>query len=548
MGSKRDVGQMGENRFGEWCNSCGFSANKSRDKDSHGWDYIVEEDYAYRKDIAYDLIKEPLRFYVQIKSTDKSTIKWPIALSTVRSLVDTNYPVFFILLDYQGKLDPQKIYVKHLDHEIMEKVLKKQRVFFGEKKSIGKSTVLIIFRHQDLVSCPEEIFKKMRTYVSQGMSAYAKEKAQKRGRIGYDDGYAQLRFNVPFPPDEYVDLMLGYRDSIPVSLIEANDIRFNTPVPMPNIPKGDCKLGVHVDPQRVHVRLESGDTGKECDFVTQARFASLPQEYQKYSRSRFYNDYFDCEIGEGYLKFSMHPLFNKTMSIKKWVEFFSFSDVVSGTNKLYLTIFNCNEDQVFRLPIDLSTVINWDSRVISIANGIACFFEIFNIDEAIPFQFFNDAMPLSILSSSILKKTNINLRIQFPSILPEAFQTCYFSVVLKLIIGGKLYSLLSWGKTTVENNDNKTAFVINHFDDYIKKSREDRPHECENLVEDNNKRIISKLQTKYSEASIIPFQVESDPSFCLHLYYVISPENEAGFNSVREMLTRKKSHDEDIGQ
>ena len=156
------------------------------------------------------------------------------------------------------------------------------------------------------------------------MSAYAKEKAQKRDRIGYDDGYGQLKFNIPSPLDEYVDLMLGHRNSIPANLIEANDTRFNIPVPMPKIQKGNCMLGVHLDPQKVHIRLESVNSGKEFDFMAKGLFSQLPESYQKYNRSRFYNDYFDCEIGECKLKLTLHPLFNETMSIKKWIEFFNF--------------------------------------------------------------------------------------------------------------------------------------------------------------------------------------------------------------------------------
>ena len=511
---------MGESRFAEWCESFGFCANGSLENDTKGWDFFVEEDFTDREEIPYDLAAEPLKFLVQIKSTDKHNLSWSVSLSTLRSLISgSTLPAFFILLNYQETANPEKIYVKHLDADLITKALKKLREYSFKKRPLSNATFTITFKQNERVSNAEELFSKIRAYIPNGLGDYAKEKVHIYKTAGYDNGFASIKLNIHASPESVVDMLLGKCDSLPATIIEAKDIRFDLPVPMTDIPQGKIQLKFSSSPREAHLRIESVDSGKEFVFAVQVLFVQIPAPCEELSTFRFYNDFFECKLRKHKRELSIYSLFGKTMPIKKWVEFLNFAEVVSKSAEFILSFLDPSKKSIMQIPFTLPSVIDWDCRAITkIARNVAYLFESFDINEPISIQFFEKEKMFLTLSSLILKKENFDFRLGFSTPLPELEKVCYSSISLSFSIGGKMYSIFAWGNIEIESDDKKTGLLIKRFDDYIQKCRDDNHEDFKNLIRENCERVMFKLQEKYPDKIIQPYHLELNPSLVLHFY------------------------------
>ena len=80
-----NIGNLGETKLTEWCDSAKITSNKSEHEDKMGWDHYIEFPYI-KSDKPKDKQPEPIECKIQVKSTFREDGGVQIKLSSLRRL------------------------------------------------------------------------------------------------------------------------------------------------------------------------------------------------------------------------------------------------------------------------------------------------------------------------------------------------------------------------------------------------------------------------------------------------------------------------------
>jgi hypothetical protein len=206
--SQRDVGKLGETKLEEWCAQVGITANKVQ-KDETGWDHLLEfpliPNIQPPSNIPLDICLKPLQCFVQVKSTDARPGRWPVKMDNWTRFINTPFPAFFLVLEYDGENLCQRAYLVHVDETYIKKVLKKLREISNKNiKKIHKKKIQFKYnnKNQILPLNGEGLAKAIKNYVDDSPVQYAGEKIQTLRTIGYENENSLLKFEVSLPDKE----------------------------------------------------------------------------------------------------------------------------------------------------------------------------------------------------------------------------------------------------------------------------------------------------------------------------------------------------------
>jgi hypothetical protein len=232
--SQRNLGGMGEHKFGHWCAEVGLTSNPSQE-DNKGWDYIVEFPFVSDDSISADMQTSPIKCQIQVKATDeidrkKVSVK-NITLSNLRHLATAHIPTFILFIEYKGQTEPCQAFLVHIDKVLIEKILKRVRKADVEEKinQLNKMTLSIGYdESHELPSLDGKGLKQtIEKYVG-NMNDYVINKLEIIKTVGFYSPPIKAVFNFNVKElSKLIDATLGLDREIEISDFQSSHVRFD---------------------------------------------------------------------------------------------------------------------------------------------------------------------------------------------------------------------------------------------------------------------------------------------------------------------------------
>lgn len=113
-GARRDLGAVSESIVQKWAAEAGCVANKAM-RDRTGWDFIFEvPPEPPLRATPLDRQRAETQCFIQVKASDNTSGRRSVRLSNWKRLIQTPLPAFFLILEFDGKNDPQRAYLVHV--------------------------------------------------------------------------------------------------------------------------------------------------------------------------------------------------------------------------------------------------------------------------------------------------------------------------------------------------------------------------------------------------------------------------------------------------
>lgn len=192
----RDLGFMGESAFSLWCGESGMIPNGSS-IDKTGWDFLVE--FPFDSDLSPTALHKPAaECRVQVKATDKKDRKLQIKLSNLRRLITAQMPSFFVFIEFDNLAEAQRVFVVHVDNDLITRVLKRLHTIEVDPKEnrLNKRTMTISYGEEHALPAPNGASLKNRILrdIGDDVSKYIAQKKEHLESTGFEDGFAQFTF------------------------------------------------------------------------------------------------------------------------------------------------------------------------------------------------------------------------------------------------------------------------------------------------------------------------------------------------------------------
>jgi hypothetical protein len=213
-------------------------------RDKAGWDYILESSPTYRiaadADRPLDLAATALQCLVQVKATDRHNVSIPVKLSNWDRLVKGPLPAFFLILEYDGELEPQRAYAVHVDEVWIRAVLERERKLGpGSAQQLHKKTLSLTYSEADrLPTLTGTALWDAITRVVGDPAEYHRTKAQWKQTVGYEGNPKRITGELILdldkgqaPEEALVDFALGIRPRASVRDLMEIDMRFGIAAP-----------------------------------------------------------------------------------------------------------------------------------------------------------------------------------------------------------------------------------------------------------------------------------------------------------------------------
>lgn len=229
---ERKVGNIGQGDFIKLCADAGLACGTSQGDDYAGWDFFVDFPLKKHESILIDGDDRAIECKVQVKSSDNKNKSVQVKLSNLKRFCDSTLPCFFFVAEYNGNINPDNIYLVHIDDNLIFKILKRLRENqAGDKLPLNHLTMSIPYGQKDEIQefSGKALKEKIESYVSEGMEIYAKRKENQLKTLGYE----KLNYEMKFEIHSNHDLMslarasLGYSEKINIKNIVSWDKRFN---------------------------------------------------------------------------------------------------------------------------------------------------------------------------------------------------------------------------------------------------------------------------------------------------------------------------------
>jgi hypothetical protein len=250
--TSRDIGNMGERHFSAWCSACGLSANRS-EEDKTGWDFVLETPGVEHIGEDGPIDEPPFECKVQIKATDKQERHEDIILDKLWRLAVDPYPAFIIFIEYDGLSDAQRVYVKHVDQELIRRVLKKiHKIEQSDKDNrYNHRTIRVGYSDLDLLPKPhgESLRNALLHHVPDGLTSYVMEKAKFKKIVGREEGGFSLHVTVEGQEniERMIEQSVGITTSFEVTKVIGEQVRFGIKKKRPDIDAEGGLLSIQSD-------------------------------------------------------------------------------------------------------------------------------------------------------------------------------------------------------------------------------------------------------------------------------------------------------------
>ncbi|MDY7551937.1 MULTISPECIES: hypothetical protein [Pseudomonas] len=225
----RDIGKAGEKFFGAWCAAAGMTANSS-ETDNNGWDVLVEIDEDSTDFDPLSMHEGIIETKVQIKSTDGTKRAVDVELSNLKKMATSALASFYVLLEFGGGESPTKAYLRHVDVNLSEKILKRISELKNENKNVelNKKKMRLNFKDEILPLSALNLKAMMLSYIGPSKTLYAESKLEHLKSVGFEGGRYRLEFSIRGDEQlrKLIDISLGKKENIEVENVKSFTIRF----------------------------------------------------------------------------------------------------------------------------------------------------------------------------------------------------------------------------------------------------------------------------------------------------------------------------------
>lgn len=268
---KRNVGQMGENELLVWAAAVGITANKAG-RDETGWDFFLEfhpHHIPGGGSLPLDAQPKPLQCLLQVKATDGRAGRIAVKLDNWLRAVKTALPVFFLVLEYDGKPTCQRAFLVHVGEDRIREVLKRLRELSaaGSTPQLHRHSLSLRYSPDDELASPggASLEEAITRHVGPDPALYERRKQAWIDTVGYEGAAGELKARMILPADDpeghLVDFALGRVPEIELAGGEYRDVRFGIAAaePMLTIPEGGLlRGGVFVQETILRFRWKPG--------------------------------------------------------------------------------------------------------------------------------------------------------------------------------------------------------------------------------------------------------------------------------------------------
>lgn len=274
--SDRDLGSLGESEIARWADQRGIVPNRPL-KDKKGWDLMLEFPHVKSTNkFQYPLdIRPPeISCKVQVKSTDKQVGKIKgIKLSNWERMVKSPLPCFFVVIEFDGKVEAQRAYLVHVGKYWIGKTLARLRELEAQPgKPLHKCTMQLTYSESDKIDSPngKALEDAIRKYVGNDPQAYFMKKYEWINNVGYDDYRSKVHFTLPkmsyaSTMETLVDLGIGVTKEINLDSLSVEEVRFG------------ISRSLHPDIEPVNPKITVGEAppAGEADVVITGEEGSI---------------------------------------------------------------------------------------------------------------------------------------------------------------------------------------------------------------------------------------------------------------------------------
>jgi len=298
----RDLGKMGESVFSQLCASAGLTANSS-DVDKTGWDFFVEFGFDEKPISKISTIHDAAyECKVQVKATDSRKRKIQIKLSNLKRLATTSSPAFFFFIEFDGEDSPQRIFLVHLDTDLISKILSRlhDADIAGENDTLHKKTMTIFYddSHQLNVVSGHSLSTAIKNWIGANMAGYVEEKNFSLKSIGFNSGFADISIlSVGYENiSKLIDMSIGIADEAEIAEMLGYTKRFGKSSLIPFVDEKNLKLSMpELKPKAegiLKIKLEKTGTSLSlpAKLYVSPFNSGVPVEMRK---SRFAGDFFN---------------------------------------------------------------------------------------------------------------------------------------------------------------------------------------------------------------------------------------------------------------
>jgi hypothetical protein len=256
-----NLGPLGETEFTKLCLQVDLTIHKSQ-MDRTGWDFLVEFPWKPDNLSPQDILPAPLESKIQVKSTNEQRKRESITLSNLHRLIKAKIPAFYCFIEFDGKPEPQAIYLVHVGKEIIEKTLKKIRELENEGKGdqLNKKHLYISYGDADRLAdiTGQSLKHEIEKHIPEGMEKYIGNKNQLLKTLGFEDGRYQFNFTLASddPIRDILDLSLGIRKELDIDNSIIHDKRFGILSKTPYIERDGGILSLKVEPLEAELKFK----------------------------------------------------------------------------------------------------------------------------------------------------------------------------------------------------------------------------------------------------------------------------------------------------
>jgi hypothetical protein len=259
-----NLGPLGENKFEGLCLQIkGLTVHQSQSQmDRTGWDFLVEFPWKPDNLSPQDILPEPLECKIQVKSTNEQRKRESITLSNLHRLIKVKIPAFYCFIEFDGKPEPQAIYLVHVGKEIIEKTLRRIRELENKDNGyqLNKHTLDITYGNADRLAdiTGQSLKHEIEKHIPEGMEKYIENKNQLLKTLGFEDGRYQFNFTLASddPIRDILDLSLGIRKELDIDNSIIHDKRFGILSKTPYIEGDGGILSLKVEPLEAELKFK----------------------------------------------------------------------------------------------------------------------------------------------------------------------------------------------------------------------------------------------------------------------------------------------------
>lgn len=286
---KRNIGRLGEGFFEQLCDDTPGVARNRSFVDERGWDFLVEFPMEPYSLVPLDMQSPPFSAFVQVKSTETSSLSCRLKLSNALRFMLRPEPCFLVLFAYDpGGRAPKKAYLRHFWSPLIEQAVAAVRKAQDQGHTHLHTIRMSVTFDKSHEIPVDELVGQIKEHITGIKGGYAREKSNLAYFSGHDEGLGPcgLEFDENVTDDDLVDLALGLRSSVPLKRMAPHSKRFGVTLPLHSFEFGPGELSLEVKPAAIATLVlsvpDADDIALAVEVFTPSAIPWVPREKIRY--------------------------------------------------------------------------------------------------------------------------------------------------------------------------------------------------------------------------------------------------------------------------